>query len=68
MSVTVVVNDTGESFTGKYALVAAGQVNLYAGRWLDKKGVWRRSSRRQIFVADSVTVTADEPAIELELK
>ncbi|MDO8472339.1 MAG: hypothetical protein Q7T05_00810 [Dehalococcoidia bacterium] len=66
MSVRIVIKQTGEEFTGKYALIAEGQVNLYAGRWLDGKGVWRRSSRRRVFLAHNVTVIADEPATEVQ--
>ncbi|GEM_PF-2217461 len=68
MSVRVLLNSTGQQFTGKYVFIAHGQVNLYAGRWMDDKGVWRRSSRRQVFPADAVTVAADMPEIEIEIK
>lgn len=66
MSVRVVVKTTGEEFTGKFALIAEGLVNLYSGRRLDGNGIWRRCSRRRIFLAHNVSVSADEPATEVQ--
>ncbi len=66
MSVKVIDKKTGEETTGKYAAIKGGQVNLYTGIMSDKKGGWRGCGKRLQFAADSVTVTADEPAKELK--
>ena len=66
MSVRVVDKKTGEETTGKYAVIKGGQVNLYTGIMSDKKGGWRGCGKRLQFVAEGVTVTADEPTKELK--
>ncbi len=66
MSVRVVDKKTGQETTGKYAAVKGDQVNLYTGIMSDKKGGWRGCGKRMVFPAESVTVTADDPAKELK--
>ena len=66
MSVKVVDKKTKQETAGKYALIKGGQVSLYTGIMSDKKGGWRGCGRRIAFPADSVTVTADDPAKELK--
>ena len=66
MGVKVVDKKTGKVLTGKYAVIKAGQVNLYTGIMSDKKGGWRGCGKRLQFAVESVTVTADEPTKELK--
>ena len=65
MSVKVVDKNTGVETTSKYAAAKEGQVNLYTGIMPDKKGGWQGCGKRILFPAGDVTVTADEPAKEL---
>lgn len=66
MSVKVVEKKTGKQTIGKYAVIKGGEVSLYTGIMSDKKGGWRGCGRRILFPAESVTVTADDPAKELK--
>lgn len=66
MSVKIVDKKTGAETVGKYASVKGGQVNLYTGIMSDKKGGWRGCGKRVVFLAESVTVTADDPSKELK--
>ncbi len=66
MSVKVRDKKTSKETVGKYAAIKAGQVNLYTGIMSDKKGGWRGCGKRIVFPADSVSVTADDPAKELK--
>ncbi len=66
MSVRVMDKKTGKEPIGKYALDKGGQINLYSGIMSDKKGGWRGCGKRIIFPAESVTVTAEDPAKELK--
>ncbi len=66
MSVKVMDKKTSKESIGKYALIKGGQVSLYTGIMSDKKGGWRGCGKRIVFPADSVTVTADDPAKELK--
>ncbi len=66
MSVRVVDKKTGKETVGKYAVLRGGEVSLYTGIMLDKKGGWRGCGKRIAFPASDVTVTADDPAKELK--
>jgi len=66
MSVKVVDKKTGKETIGKYMLMEGGQVKLYTGIMSDKKGGWRGCGKRIVFPAENVTVTADDPARELQ--
>ncbi len=66
MSVRVIDKKTGKETIGKYALVKEGQVSLYTGIMSDKKGGWRGCGKRIVFPAESVTITADDPAREFK--
>lgn len=65
MSVKVIDKQTGEETVGKFALKKGGQLNLYTGIMSNKKGGWRGCGKRIVFPAENVTVTADDPAKEL---
>lgn len=66
MGVKVVDKKTGKETVGKYAAVKGGQVKLYTGIMADKKGGYRGCGKCLVFPAESVTVTADNPAKELK--
>ena len=66
MGVKVIDKKSGSETTGKYAVIKAGQVNLYTGITSDKKGGWRGCGKRHQFAVNDVTVTDDEPAKELK--
>jgi len=66
MSVRVIDKKTGKETVGKYAMVKGREVSLYTGIMADKKGGWRGCGKRIVFAAESVTVTADDPAKELK--
>lgn len=65
MTVKVVVKETGETVTGKYAVIEAGQVGLFSGIMSDKKGGFRGCGKKRVFQGPAVTVAADDPAKEL---
>lgn len=65
MAVKVVIKETGETVTGKYAVIEAGQVGLFSGIMSDKKGGFRGCGKKRVFQGPAVTVAADDPAKEL---
>lgn len=65
MPVKVVNQKTGEETIGKFASFKDDQLNLYTGITSNKKGGWRGCGKRFVFVAEEVTVSADEPDKEL---
>ncbi len=66
MSVKVRDKATKQETVGKFALVKEGQVNLYSGIMVDKKGNWRGCGKRTPFPVDNVDVSADDPHKELK--
>jgi len=66
MAVKVVNKETGETISGKLAILKEGNVLLYSGCRPDKKGGLRGCGKRQVFAADSVSVSADDPAREIK--
>lgn len=66
MSVRVIDKKSGQETIGKWASVKGNEINLFTGIMSDKKGGWRGCGKKIVFPADSVTVTADEPAKELK--
>lgn len=65
MTVKVLVKETGETITGKFAALDGAQVGLFSGIMSDKKGGFRGCGKKRVFVAAAVTVTAEDPAQEL---
>lgn len=66
MAVKVIVTETGETTTGKFAVVEGGKVGLFSGIMSDKKGGFRGCGKKQTFEARAVTVKADDPSKELK--
>ncbi len=66
MAVKVVNKETGEIISGKLAVLKEGNVILYSGSTSDKKGGLRGCGKKEVFAADSVTVSADDPAAEIK--
>jgi hypothetical protein len=66
MAVKVVDKKTGQSFSGKFAVLEKEKVSLWTGCMSDKKGGLRGCGRKHIFDADSVSVNADDPSRELK--
>lgn len=66
MAVKVLIKETGETITGKFASLEADKVGLFSGIMSDKKGGFRGCGKKQVFEAATVTVTADDPAKELK--
>ena len=66
MAVKVVNKETGETVSGKLAILKEGNVILYSGCMSDKKGGLRGCGKKQVFAADSVSVSADDPAREIK--
>ncbi len=66
MAVKVVNKETGETISGKLAILKEGEVILYSGSMPDKKGGLRGCGKKQVFAADSVSVSADDPAREIK--
>ena len=65
MAVKVLVKETGETVTGKFAVLEGGQVGLFSGIMADKKGGFRGCGKKRVFEGPAVTVVADDPAKEL---
>lgn len=65
MAVKVVVTETGEAITGKFASLEAGKVGLFSGIMSDKKGGMRGCGKKRVFEAARVTVIADDPETEI---
>ncbi len=68
MTVKVVIKDTGQTITGKFASLEVDKVGLFSGIMSDKKGGMRGCGKKTVFEAARVTVTADDPAKELKRK
>jgi hypothetical protein len=66
MSVKVVIKETGETITGKFASMETDKVGLFSGIMADKKGGFRGCGKQRTFEAVAVTVTADDPGRELK--
>lgn len=66
MAVAVVEKETQKRVMGKFAKLEQGQVLLYSGCMADKKGGLRGCGKKTTFPADGVTVSADEPSMELK--
>ena len=66
MAVKVTEKATGAIHNGKYAAIQGANLNLYSGIMSDKKGGWRGCGKRIVFVADAVSVAADDPAKEMK--
>jgi len=66
MAVKVVNKETGEVISGKLAVLKGREVILYSGSTSDKKGGLRGCGKREVFIADSVSVSADDPDTEIK--
>ncbi len=66
MAVKVTEKQTGKESAGKFASIEGGKVNLWSGIMSDKKGGWRGCGKKVVFPAESVSVSADDPAKELK--
>ncbi|MBI2887207.1 MAG: hypothetical protein HYY02_08355 [Chloroflexi bacterium] len=66
MAVKVVVNETGESFIGKFAVIQGDQVGCFTGIMADKKGGFRGCGKKRVFSAETITISADDPAKEIK--
>ena len=66
MTVKVVNRKTGETISGKFAVLQEGNVLLYSGCMSDKKGGLRGCGKKQVFAAERVTVSADDPGREIK--
>lgn len=66
MAVKVVIKETGETITGKFASLEAGKVGLFSGIMSDKKGGFRGCGKKRVLDVDAVTVTADDPDREIK--
>lgn len=68
MTVKVIVKESGQAVTGKFASIEGGKVGLFSGIMSDKKGGFRGCGKKTVFEAALVTVSADNPATELKQK
>ncbi|MBI4281938.1 MAG: hypothetical protein HY672_00405 [Chloroflexi bacterium] len=66
MAVKILIKETGETITGKFASLEADTVGLFSGIMSDKKGGFRGCGKKRVFEAAAVTVTADDPSKELK--
>lgn len=66
MAVTVLIKDTGEKVTGKFAVMEGETVGIFSGIMSDKKGGFRGCGWKRIFSAAAVTITADDPTNEIK--
>lgn len=66
MAVKLVVKESGENVAGKFAVIEGDKVGLFSGIMSDKKGGFRGCGKKRTFDAASVTVTADDPAMEIK--
>ena len=66
MAVKVVIKETGETITGKFASLEADKVGLFSGIMSDKKGGFRGCGKKRVFEVAAVTLTADDPDKELK--
>ncbi|HXH12421.1 MAG TPA: hypothetical protein VNP04_21965 [Alphaproteobacteria bacterium] len=66
MAVKVVIKETGETITGKFASLEADKVSLYAGIMPDKKGRFRGCGKKRVFDMAAVMLAADDPDKELK--
>lgn len=66
MTVKVVINETGQAMTGKFASFDADTVGLFSGIMSDKKGGFRGCGKKQVFDVTAVTVTADDAETEIK--
>ncbi len=67
MAVKIVLLETGQEHVGKFAIVDKGIVSLFAGIAARKHGGYRGCSKKQNFPMSAVSLTADEPAKEVEV-
>jgi len=65
MTVKVTNNTTGETFSGKFAALREGEVNLFSGVMSDKKGGFRGCGKKRVFPQQDVTLEADNPSQEV---
>ena len=65
MSVKVVIAESGETIVGKFAIQEGAQVYLFSGIMSDKKGGFRGCGKKRTFPTSAVSVTADDPAVEV---
>jgi hypothetical protein len=66
MPVKVLIKKTGETITGKFAVLEGENVGLFSGIMSDKKGGFRGCGKKQVFEAPAVAVEADDPAKEIK--
>jgi hypothetical protein len=66
MAVKVINKKTGETFSGKLAVLRESEVNLFSGVMSDKKGGFRGCGKKRVFPRQDVTVEADNPSLELK--
>jgi len=66
MAVKVIIKETGETITGKFAVMESDKVGLFSGIMSDKKGGFRGCGKKRIFAASSITVMADDPKKEIK--
>ena len=66
MAVTVVVKETGETIAGKFVVIEKDSIGLFSGIMSDKKGGFRGCGKKRVFDAVGVTVSTDNPEMELK--
>lgn len=66
MPVQVLIKETGEKVSGKFAVIDAESVGLFSGIMSDKKGGFRGCGKKLVFQANVVSVSADDPAKEIK--
>jgi len=66
VAVRVVDQKTGETLTGKLAIIQEGKVTLYSGSMPDKKGGLRGCGKKCVLPLESVAVSADNPDREIK--
>ena len=66
MTVTVLITETGERFTGKFAVVEPDHIACFTGIMADKKGGFRGCGRKRVFSSSAVSISADDPRVEIK--
>ena len=66
MTVKAVNKKSGETVTGKFAVLQGESVFLYSGCMPDKKGGLRGCGKKHTLARGDVTVSADNPTLEIK--
>ncbi len=62
----MIIKETGEPRTGKFAFLEADKVGLFLSIMSDKKGGFRGCGKKRIFEVPASAVKPDDPAKEIK--